>query len=232
MSEVLGVVRIQLVNWRYGYGMPLGILALVLGLNLALFASIGDVVPADGRGTGALMSIYIVVGVGYLQVMTQTFPFALGLSVTRRAFYAGTALRAAVEALGLGALVLLLSVVERAAGGWGIGLKFFVIDALVVDGPLLQWLVYAVPFAAISALGIFAGVVFKRWGQVGAYALSIAPLVVVAGLIVLISLRGWWPAVGGWFAGQSTLALAAGYPLVLALLLGAAGWLAIRRATP
>jgi hypothetical protein len=232
VRELLGVVRIQLVNWRYGYGMPLAILAMVLGINLALFATIGDAAPPEGRTTGAVMSIYIVFGVGYLQVITQSFPFALGLGVTRRAFYAGTALLAAVEALGFGALVLLLSALERATGGWGIGLRFFLLDFLVVDHPLLQWLVYAVPFAALSALGIFTGVVFKRWGQVGVYATTLVPLVALSGAAVLVTWMGWWPELGGWFAGQTTTALFAGYPLVLALLLGGAGWLAIRRATP
>ncbi len=232
MNRVLAVVRIQLVNWGLTLGVPVGILALVLGLNWALWASIGDAVPPDGRITGGVLSIYITVGVGYLQTMTQTFPFALGLSVTRRAFYTATALLAAVEALALGALLLLLGLLERATGGWGLGLKFFAIDFLVVGDPLLQWLVYAVPFAALAALGIFAGVVFKRWGQVGVYAMTLAPVVVLAGVAVLITWRGWWPAVGSWFATQPPPALFAGYPLVLALLLGGAGWLAIRRATP
>jgi hypothetical protein len=81
-------------------------------------------------------------------------------------------------------------------------------------------------------VGVFAGVVFKRWGQAGVYTMTISAGVLLAGLTVLITWRGWWPAVGTWFAGQSSTALFAGYPLVLALLLGAGGWLAIRRATP
>jgi hypothetical protein len=232
VNRLLTLLRIQFLNWRLSLAMPVGILALVLGLNLAIFASIGDAAPPEGRTTGAIMSIYIVVGVGYLQSMTQLFPFALGLGVTRRAFYTATALLAVVEALAYGALLLVLSLVERASGGWGLGLKFFAIDFLVVDNALLQWLVYAVPFVAAAALGIFNGVVFKRWGQAGVYAVTIASSVVLAAAVVLVSWQGWWPQLGGWFAGQSTAALFGVYPLVLALLLGGAGWLAIRRATP
>ena len=58
--------------------------------------------PPDGRATGGVLSLYITFGVGYLQTMTQLFPFALGLSVTRRAFYAGVVLLVVVEALGFG----------------------------------------------------------------------------------------------------------------------------------
>jgi hypothetical protein len=232
MSPTLAVVRLQFVNWRLGLGMPVGILTLVLGLNLALFGSMGDVIPPDGRMTGGVLSIYIVVGVGFLQTMTQLFAFALGLSVTRRAFYAGVALVVAAEAIGFGTLLLLLNLIERATGGWGLGLHFFALDFLTVDDPLLQWLVLVVPFLAFAALGVFTGVVFKRWGQAGAYVMSIAFAVAVTGAALLFTWQGWWSAVGTWFAGQSTPALFAGYPLVLALLLGAGGWLAIRRAIP
>ncbi|WP_214404445.1 hypothetical protein [Pseudonocardia lacus] len=232
MKQSLAVVRIHLVSWRFIGIMPVAILALVLVLNLALFGSMGDIIPPDGRTTGGVLSIYITVAVGYLQAMTQSFPFALGLSVTRRAFYAGTALLVAIEAAAAGALLLGLKVVEQASGGWGLGIKFFAIAFLVVDNPLLQWLIYAVPFAALSAMAVFVGVVFKRWGQAGVYALTIALGVGLAGAVVLITLQDWWPAFGGWFAEQTPLALFAGYPLVLALLLGGAGWLAIRRAIP
>jgi hypothetical protein len=232
VNRLLALLRIQFLNWRLALLMPLGLLALILGINLAIFASIGDAAPPEGRTTGALMSIYIIIGVGYLQSMTQLFPFVLGLGVTRRAFFGATAVVAAVEALGYGALMLLFSVLERASGGWGLGLKFFALDFLVVDGPLLQWLVYSVPFVAVASMGIFTGVVFKRWGQVGVYAVTIAFSVVLAAAVVVVTWQGWWPQLGGWFAGQSATTLFGVYPLALALLLGGAGWLAIRRATP
>jgi hypothetical protein len=232
MNQALAVVRLQLVNWRFGLGIPLGILALVLVINLVLFGSIGDAIPPDGRATGGVLSLYITFGVGYLQTMTQLFTFALGLSVTRRAFYAGVVLLVVVEALGFGAVLLLLKLVEQTTGGWGMGLKFFTLDFLTVADPALQWLVFTVPLLAFAALGVFAGVVFKRWGQTGVYVMTIAVAVVLAAATVLITWRGWWPEVGGWFAGQPIASLFAGYPLVLALLLGAGGWLAIRRATP
>jgi hypothetical protein len=232
VNRVLAVVRLQLVSWKFGLGMPLGILTLVLAINLALFGSLGEIVPPEGRTTGGMLSIYIVFGVGYLQTMTQLFTFALGLSVTRRAYYAGVTLLVAAEAVAFGALVLLLNLLERASGGWGIGLKFFALDFLTVDDPGRQWLIFTVPFLLFGALGVFSGVVFKRWGQAGVYAMTVSVGVGLAALSVLVSWQGWWPAVGSWFAGQTATALFAGYPLAIALLLGAGGWLAVRRATP
>jgi hypothetical protein len=76
------------------------------------------------------------------------------------------------------------------------------------------------------------GVVFKRWGQLGVYAVVIAFGVIVAVAVVLVTWLQLWSAVGSFFVDTPPLVLLAGYPLLLALVLGAAGFLAIRRATP
>ncbi len=232
MNRVLDVVRVQLVNWRGIFAWPLGILALTLVINLVTFGVLSDDVPSNGRVTGSLVSIYIVMFVAHLQTITQVFPFALGLSVTRWAFYAGTTVLVVAQGLLFGLLLLLLELVERCTGGWGIGLRYIGLPFLVQDNLLLQWLAYAVPFLAFSAVGVCFGVVFKRWGQSGVYVVTIGAALVLAGLVLLVSRLGWWPAVGRFFTDQSTFALLAGYPLVIAVVLGAAGWLVIRRTTP
>jgi hypothetical protein len=232
MKQAIDVVRIQLVNWPTRLGAPLGILVVVFTINYAIFASIADVTPPEARTTGGILSIYITAGISYLQCMTRGFPFALGLSVTRRAFYAGIALLAATEAAVYGAVLVVLDLVEEATGGWGMNLQFFGLGFLHGDNVLAQWAIYAAPFMVIIAAGVFAGVVFKRWGQPEVYLLSIAAALLVGGLAVLISVRAWWPAVGSWLGDQPPVALFGGYPLVLAALLGGAGWLTIRRATP
>jgi hypothetical protein len=79
---------------------------------------------------------------------------------------------------------------------------------------------------------VFAGVVFKRWGQPGVYALTVGTSLVLAGVAIVVTWQRWWPAVGSFFTDQSTFALLVSYPLVIAIVLGGAGWLAIRRATP
>ena len=228
MKRVFDVARIQTVNWFWILVFPPLLLLLVLVLNVGLFVAIGDATPR----TGAVLSIYMVMLVAHLQTMTQVFPFALGLSVTRRAFYAGTGLVVGAQSVLFGVLLLVLGRIEMATGGWGINLKFFALPFLIQDGLLAQWLVYTVPFLALSAIGVFAGVVFKRWGQPGVYALTVGTSLVLAGVAIVVSWQRWWPAVGSFFTDQSTFALLVGYPLVIAIVLGGAGWLAIRRATP
>lgn len=232
LQRAVQMIRIHLVAWQGMLGWPLGILALVLTFNWALFALISDVTPPDGRTTGAVSSIYFVMGIGYLQTMTQFFPLALGLSVTRRAFYAGTVLLATAQAALFGVLLVVLKEIEVATDGWGIQLRFFDLPFLSQDNVLAQWLVFTVPFLAFAAVGMMFGVVFKRWGQTGTFFTCIGLGLVLAGAAILITWQNWWPEVGSFFASQSAMALVAGYPLVLAVVLGGAGYAILRRATP
>jgi hypothetical protein len=232
MKRVNDVVRIQMVYWPGLFGWPLGILALTFVVNLVVFGSIGDAAPPEGRVTGAIMSIYIVMLIAHLQTITQVFPFALGLSVTRKAFYLGTAVVVAAQSVLFGLLLVLLEQVEQATNGWGLQLRFFGLDFLVQDNLVAQWLVYTVPFLALSALGVVLGVIFKRWGQTGLYVALVGSAVVLTAAVLMITWQKWWGSVGSFFTEQSTLALVAGYPLLIAVALGGLGFLAIRRATP
>ncbi len=97
---------------------------------------------------------------------------------------------------------------------------------------MLRYLAFAIPFLLLGFLGIAIALVFKRWGVNGILTLTTATIVGFGGLGVLATWRGWWPAIGGWFADQPGGALLVGYPALLALPLAAASYLIIRRATP
>lgn len=232
MNRVLRVTRIQLMNAPAVLGLPFLILGVAFLLNLAIFGAIGDAAPPEGRVTGGLMSIYIVMLVVHLQTMTQVFPFALGFSVTRRTFFTATGLLVTGQSLATGIVLYLLLLLERATGGWGLSLRFFGVAFLVQDDPVRQILAYTVPLLALSLLGVFIGVVFKRWGQAGAYVLTVGSAVLLGGFAALATRQDWWPAVGRFFTDQSTFTLLTGYPLALAVLIAGAGYLTIRHATP
>jgi hypothetical protein len=233
VNQVLGVVRLQLLNVRLGIGVPLVVFAAVAVLNVALFAAIGPVTHPEDIYPSAMLTLYLAIGAGYIQTTSQTFRFALGLGVTRRAFAAAVVVLALVDAAAYGALLGLVRLVELATDGWGLQLSFFGLDQLGPDaGPLLHWLVYAAPFVVLAATGALVGAVHSRWGTPGIFGLVVVVLAALAGGALLIAAVDGWPAVTGWLAAQPPLAMSTGYPLVLALLLGAGGWLAIRRATP
>ncbi|MCO1659152.1 hypothetical protein [Pseudonocardia humida] len=229
MDQVLGVVRLQLLNFRLGVLVPLGVLGAVMAINLAMFAANGPGTDPTAY-TSARLTFYLTVGTGYLQIATQTFRFVLGMGVTRRAFATAVAVLAVLEAAGYGALLGVLRLVEQATDGWGTGLELLGPGHLGADaGPLLHWLAYAVPFVALAAAGAFVGAVFARWAAPGVYGLVIGLTVVLGGSAVLITLADGWAAIPRWLAAQPPLALTTGYPLVLAALLGGAGWLVLRR---
>lgn len=231
MNRLLATVRIQLVNLPSVLGWPLGIMSVAFAISFAIFAVLGDTVPPDERGTGGLISMYVTMFVVFIVTMTQVFPFTLGLGVTRRTFYGATSLVLLGQALVFGVLLTLLAAIERVTGGWGIGLEFFGWEFLVQDNVLAQLLVYAVPLAALAYVGVVLGTTYQRWGQTGVWIACVGTGVALGGLAVLVTWQRWWPAVGSFFTEQSTFALLAGYPLLLAALLAGAGWFMLRRAT-
>jgi len=79
-----------------------------------------------------------------------------------------------------------LLLVERATDGWGVGLPFFG-GFWVMDNPILQVLVYVVPLLVLAFLGMAVGVMYKRFGSLGLYALIIGTILGFGGLGVLLA---------------------------------------------
>jgi hypothetical protein len=234
MSRLLAVARLHTIAWKGTLAWPWLICGLSFVTNLAVFAAIADTLAERSAEpiTGGLASIFVVSLVMFVSAVTQVFPYALGLGVTRRLFYAATALVAAAVSVGFALGLYLLLVVENATGGWGIGLRFFGVEAASVGGNNpAQILVYAVVMLVMTFVGMFIGVVYVRWRVNGALTLTAAAVVVPGALAALVTWQGWWGAIGSWLAGQSILGLYAGWPLILVAAAAAAGLAAIRRAT-
>lgn len=230
-SPTIKAARINLVNTPFALGMPWAILVVAFVANLAIFGSIGDV-PVDDRVTGAISSIYAFGVVVNVQAMTQVFPFAAGLGLTRRHFLAGATLFVAGQALLTGALLTLLLELERATDGWGMQLRFFGLPGFIQPNPLAQVLAYAAPYALACTIGLGLGTVFKRWGQMGMFVLALIAVTVVGALVVLLTWREAWGAVGRFFTDTSDQLLTIGYPVLLAGVVWAGTYALIRRATP
>ncbi|GAB3448772.1 hypothetical protein GCM10027517_34200 [Phycicoccus ginsengisoli] len=228
MNHALRVLRLHLVPGPLAVLWPWLILAISFVVNLAIF-SLSDIAATD-RSTGGLGSIYGVVLFATMAFCTQSFPFALGLGITRRAFVAGTALYLVAQALGAGLVLTLLAVLERATDGWGISMRFFTPGFVHQDNPVAQFAVYAVPFLAMSCLGLGLGTVLKRWGATGMYWLSIGSIVLVGATMALIGWRDWWGPVLRFFTDTDPVALVAGYPLLVAVAAMGFAWLGLRRA--
>ena len=230
MSRVLTAARLHLVNPV----MMLGIAWLVAGISFAINVAIFGLTPAGAEQgfTGGVASLYITVFVVFVQAATQLLPFAMGLSLSRRTFYLGTALMAVAQSVVYGIALAALVAVEGATGGWGVGLAFWGPDPMDVDSFALQVLVSGGPLLAFTFAGIGVGVVMKRWGQLGMWGLIVGTVVVLGGLAVLITWLEAWGAIGAWFGNRSVVTVAAGLPALLALALAALSWGGLRRTVP
>lgn len=229
--RVLAAARIQNVNKGLSLGMPWAILGSAFVVNLLIWSLIPES-PNEPRITGGVLSIYIFVLIGQAFTVVQWFPFALGLSVTRRHFLLAAAGLTVVEAFGQGLVLTLLRAVEELTGGWGIDLTFFGVPYLVQENWFLQWLVYSVPFLGLAGLGLVTGAIFKRFGQAGMWVATLVVVLAVGLGAALLTWRQGWGAFGSFLAGVPPLTALALVPAVLAVVLWSLTYLLLRRAQP
>ena len=144
MSRVLQAARLH-----YIHALPtLTMQWLIVGLAFAINLAIWHLTPAGEEGggvTGGLFALYVTMLVGYVQSVTLLLPLAMGMSLSRRSFYLGTALVALAEALVYGILLSVLTAVEDATNGWGAGLSFWAPGNMDVDNAALQVLASGTP---------------------------------------------------------------------------------------
>lgn len=229
MSSVVAVARLQLVNWRAIVLLPWGITAFSLLVNIVISVLI------DGRinlTTGGLVILVIFAAVAATQMISTWWPFAAGLSISRRRFY----LAAVLVATGMSALTalaaVLLAVVEEVTGGWGGSVVFFGLAGLVVDPLVDQWLVSAAFLLLAWAFGLSGGALGKRWGSRGVLVAIALAVLVPSVVTALVTVTDSGPAMLARVVDQPPLLLLAGLPLAASVALVGAGWLALRRAAP
>lgn len=228
MNRISQIARLQVTPWYLTVGMSWAVLLFSFAINMVIFGVANE--PGE-HSTGGVLSLYIFMFVQYAIVMNQFFPFALGMSVTRTTFFAATSLLAIVQSSANAIALYLISLVEEATNGWGISLSYFSFEFLDSNTPV-EIAFYTIPMLTLVYVGIFWGLIFKRWGIYGMIAAS-AVLAVVIGLFVTsASLFNLWPGIISWFLAQSTVTLVVGLPFALALAFAGSSLLILRRTTP
>lgn len=229
MNRALGVAKMQLINkWTF-LGIPAVIIASSFLLSLVIFALIPNTVGNKYSGAGQAVMWYFF-GLG-IQSLTLSFPFAQGLSVSRRNFFLGTVGLFTLLAAAISALYVVLGRVEQATNGWGLQGQLFALDWVADRSWFIQWFFYFVLMMFLFLLGFWAATVYKRWQATGTLIMCLSLAVLLVGAIALITLQGWWPAVGAWMVSLTPLSLGA-LALVFVLALGFAAYGTLRRATP
>jgi len=225
MSNVISTVKLHLNKREMTFLVPLYITALVVVISVLislLFWRAGSAPGSDGWVTGSrnnpamlwsLPGFLVYMGV---QSVATTFPFALTLGATRRAFAGGTLLWAAVTSAYLTAVLTLLTLLELATNHWFAG--FYLFDVFVLGAGNIWVLIPSVFLGTLFCLtagGVF-GAVWVRYGARGPLLLGAAiAIVVIIGLIIILpgvadifaSFELWWLAV---FAAVAILLSALG----------------------
>lgn len=213
MTSLLATTKLHLNKREITFLRPLIIaffVAMITVLISLLILRSGGVPGSEEWVTGSQLNpgmVYAFPGfLGYLgvQSVSTTFPFALTLGSTRRAFVGGTLLWAIITSAYLTAILAILTVIEIATGHWFS--DFYVFDIHVLGAGDLSALIPIVFLGTLSILTL-GGVFGASWIRYGArgpqlIALSVAVVIIVTLIIVLPSAPAilaafelWWLAV-------------------------------------
>jgi hypothetical protein len=190
------VIDMHIVNRMHAFGWQ----PIVGALSLLLVLAIGAIVGSQGPDVRAGMhegmvwngAIFALLGpmIGYgFTSMSQYFPLALGLGLTRREFATGVSLVFLANAAVYSVVITIGKIIEVATGGFGLRIRFF--DVFYTGtGPAWQTLVQTfVLILGVLFLGAAITTAYLRLGQaflwISGAVLSVLAVVILAEIIFL-----------------------------------------------
>jgi hypothetical protein len=237
MSRLTPVLKLNTVNRSAGVWMVVGVITvsglLSLLAGVVLHVVLGAPVDAVAEGLRYNQVLLWWPGIALLvhaaQVIGTSTPLALALGATRRSMWWGSVLTFVLHALLAAAVLTVFLLLERATGGWFLGLPAFDVRLFAGGSPAWALLVAFLVYLGAQLVGAVFATVYVRGGPV-ALTLSIIGTVVTT-LAVLV-----WAAATGAGAAAAVGAGSAGVPAGLVLLAAAApvllallGWGLYRR---
>jgi hypothetical protein len=239
-NRALAVTRLHFVNARGVFGMPSIIMGVILVSNISIWAIIFANAPtaqdkadvsAGLQYSGAGAFIFVYMAIVAIQATAVTFPYALGFGVTRRAYFAGTALAFVILTVIYSAALTILGLIEQATNGWGFGGHMF--TAIYFGGD--TWSTRALAYFAYLLFFFFAGAMFGavyvRWKGTGITVTFAVLVLATIGVIALLGLVVGWDRTD---TAISSLSEAAQISLIFipTAIAALVSFLVIRRATP
>jgi hypothetical protein len=237
---ILAVTRLHFVNKMAILYTPLVVLGGVFLINLAIWYLIVVATGSNGLGShttvhlgysGAVSYIFVYFLVVAVQVISRTFPFALGFGVTRRDFYLGTALAFVILSVFFAAVLTIMSAIEVATNGWGVGGRMFAPLYFTDPSWILRFVMYLLVFLFVLFAGSAAASVYVRWRATGLIVFFAVLSVILLGLLAIATYTDSWVAIGNWFANTTPVGIVL-WTLVPTAISGLAGFYLLRRATP
>lgn len=232
MRHVTNVVRLHLNKPQVSFLVPLYILGMVLVISAIISLTLQRVGldpnnPEFAEGArmnaGAVWSLpgfLVYLGV---QAVATTFPYALALGSTRRAYVAGTAVANGVLATYIAVVMMILLAIELATGHWFANI--YVLDTTLLGSGnfgVLALAAFLGTFTALSLGGLF-GAIWVRFGSRGPIVLGMGLALGLALILLLTapSLPTFIPTITG--------GMVAGTAAVIAVAAVVATWLCMRR---
>lgn len=232
MNRVVNVTRLQMNKRDVSFLVPAAIVGIVLVVSaiIAIALQRAGLDPADPEyAEGARYNSGIVWSLpGFLvyygvQSVATTFPFAMALGSTRRAYVLGTALANVVTSLYVTAILVLLLLVELATGHWWFDI--YVLDVHVLGAGNVGVLAITAFLGVLvcTSLGGLFGAVWVRFGSKGPTIMGLAIGLALAVLVLIFV-----PYAAQIFEAFSRALLAwVGLGIAIIAILGT--WLAMRR---
>ncbi|SDW12127.1 hypothetical protein [Paenibacillus sp. CF384] len=228
MNMVQNVVKMYARDKWGWFILPWVILLSSFFVNLFIAAFL----PVDEQiVTGGLISIFIYMMVIGIVSLSQTFPFALGLSVRRRDFFLGSMLMISLLSAAISVILCVLSYIEGSViEGWGVQLSFFHLPYVSDGNVLAQFVIFFSCMISLYMTGFLCASVHRRYGRNGMYVFSIVAVLVMTVILYIIKYLGWWSAIFDFLGDHSAVQFAV-MLLPLAICLSFASYLLLRRAT-
>jgi hypothetical protein len=226
MNRIASVFRMHAKDKWSWFLIPWIVLMSSFLINLLMSFIIDDPIY-----TGGIASIYIYMLVAGIVTLAQTFPFALGLSVTRRDYFMGTvsiiAVSCAVTSIGL----CVLSFIESdLIPGWGTELYFFHLPYWSDGSILVQMANYFFVLLHLVFLGFVISSLYRRFGRSGLLIWSLVMLLIVTVTSFVMTYFGLWMGLFQWVATHTMLHISS-ILLVGAIVYVLLSYLLLRRAT-
>lgn len=234
LSRIVHAARLHLANpWTTLY-LPAVIFTAVFGMTWVVWKLIdlntGGAAPREAftQNTGATWVVFYMTVVA-VQAMSLTFRYAMGISLTRREYYVGTALYWVGLSLVYSTGLTILAAIERATGGWGLNGAFFAPAALVDASLGTIWFIWEMLFVGFTFAGMCIATIWVRWQANGLLIFFGAVAVLLIATTWSAIEWGWGATLVSWAADQSLVTLFS-LAIPVAAIAGVVGFLFLRKA--
>jgi hypothetical protein len=235
-KRVLAVTRLHFVNKVQILYTPMIVLGLIFLLNLAIWYIIVASNPSTSGSnhlgySGAVSYIFVYSTVVAIQVILRSFPFSLGFGVTRRDFYLGTALSFVILSVLFSIILTIMSSIEIATNGWGVGGRMFEPNYFTNSFWLARFVMYLAVFLFCLFVGSVGATIYMRWRSTGIVSFLVGIAIILVGIVAIVTLNHRWVALGSWFATTGAFGVTL-WTLIPSAVAAICGFLVLRRATP